>query len=97
MKALCIFSAYIPMTQLSIRDVTPATAAKLKRNATRKGQSLNRYLQSVLRQTAAGEQVAGRTAHDDLDALAGTWTAAQGQAFERATAPFAEVDPALWR
>lgn len=85
------------MTQFSIRDIDPATAARLKRNAKRRGQSLNRYLQSVLRATAVGEEKPGYAVHDDLDALAGTWTAAQARAFEEATAPFADVDKALWR
>jgi hypothetical protein len=34
---------------------------------------------------------------DDLDELAGTWSAAQASAFERDTAAFSEVDPALWK
>ena len=85
------------MRQISIRNVDPRTAARLKRNAERRGQSLNRYLQSLLRQGAAGEEPHVRASHDDLDALAGTWTAAQVKAFERAIAPFSEVDEALWR
>ena len=35
--------------------------------------------------------------HNDLDALAGTWTAADAAEFERATAGFGEIDAALWR
>ena len=35
--------------------------------------------------------------HNDLDALAGTWTAADAAEFERATADFDEIDTALWR
>ena len=85
------------MTQFSIRDIDPATAARLKRNAQRKGQSLNRYLQAALRKMAVGEERPGYAEHNDLDALAGTWSAAQARAFENATAPFADVDKALWR
>lgn len=85
------------MTQFSIRNVDPATAAKLKRNAKRKGQSLNRYLQAELRRVAVGEERPGYAEHDDLDALAGTWSAAEARAFEKATAPFAVVDQGLWR
>lgn len=85
------------MTQISIRNVDPKTAARLKRNAERKGQSLNRYLQSLLRQSADDEEAKVRVAHDDLDALAGTWKPADARAFDRAAAPFSEVDEALWR
>ena len=85
------------MTQISIRNLDAGTAERLKRNAQRKGQSLNRYLQAVLRQTATSDKPMARARHDDLDALAGTWTRAQADAFNRAVAPFAEVDASLWR
>lgn len=97
MKALRLHSDGTAMTQISIRNLDPETAARLRRNAQRRGQSLNRYLQSVLRHTAVGDKPAAKTQHNDLDALAGTWTRAQGEAFARATAPFAEVDASLWR
>jgi plasmid stability protein len=87
----------MPTTQISIRNLDAATAARLKRNAKRRGQSLNRYLQTVLRQSAASEEIGARVSHDDLDALAGCWTAAQAAAFEDATAPFSKVDKAIWR
>ncbi len=35
--------------------------------------------------------------HNDLDALAGTWSTADAAEFERATAGFGEIDAALWR
>lgn len=37
------------------------------------------------------------TRHDNLDALAGTWHKQDASDFERATAPFAKVDAALWK
>jgi signal recognition particle GTPase len=38
-----------------------------------------------------------RQTYDDLDALAGTWSAQQARQFEQAMSPFSEVDPALWK
>jgi hypothetical protein len=35
--------------------------------------------------------------HDDLDHLAGTWTAAEARRFAAATEPFEQVDQELWR
>lgn len=35
--------------------------------------------------------------HHDLDALAGTWSAGDAQAFNNAVAPFEQIDDALWR
>lgn len=86
------------MTQVSIRNLDPETASRLRRNAQHRGQSLNRYLQSVLRHSAVADKTAAKTrkaAHDDLDVLAGTWTRAQADAFGRATAPFAKTDASL--
>lgn len=88
------------MTQVSIRNLDPEVASRLRRNAQHRGQSLNRYLQSVLRHSAVADPTVTKTrkpALDKLDALAGTWTRAQVHAFDRATAPFAETDKRLWR
>jgi hypothetical protein len=38
-----------------------------------------------------------RRRHDDLDKLVGAWRKEEAAEFERATAPFAEVDPRLWK
>ncbi|MGH8481048.1 MAG: FitA-like ribbon-helix-helix domain-containing protein, partial [Nevskiaceae bacterium] len=62
------------MSQISIRNVDAKTAAKLKRNAQKRGQSLNRYLNSLLHETAEGELPASRAPRHDLDSLAGTWS-----------------------
>ena len=35
--------------------------------------------------------------HNDLDALAGTWSAADAAEFEQATAGIDEFDAALWK
>ncbi len=85
------------MRQINIRNIDSATAARLKRNAKRRGQSLNRYLQSLLRKGAEDEVAGSRGPHSDLDSLAGTWSAADLKQFEQDTAPFSEVDKALWR
>ena len=85
------------MTQLSIRNLDSATAAQLKREARKTGQSLNRYLLGMLSQGSVQQAVVRRGPHDDLDALAGGWNQAQARAFERATAPFRKVDETLWR
>lgn len=85
------------MKQISIRNIESATADRLKRNASQRGQSLNRYLQLLLRKGADGDVGSPRGPHPDLDSLAGTWSAADIKQFERNTAPFSEVDKALWR
>jgi hypothetical protein len=70
----------------------------LKQQAIREGSSLNSLVVRLL-QGQPGTAPGSFTPHrfDDLDMLAGPWTARQADAFERATAPFAEVDPSLWK
>jgi len=86
------------MASMSIRGLSPKTVARLKRRAAREGTSLNTL---VLRLLQADENLLQTPRllekFDDLNALAGTWNAEQGRAFERDTAAFSEVDPALWK
>ncbi len=86
------------MATMSIRGLQPKVLARLKRQAEREGSSLN----ALVLRLVQGEESArahGKTqrTYDDLDALAGTWSAQQARQFDLATAPFSEVDPALWK
>jgi hypothetical protein len=86
------------MATMSIRGLDDKVLAELKRQAEREGSSLNALVVRLLQSgTTAGRDKRPPRRHDDLDALAGTWSAAQARAFERDTAPFSEVDPALWK
>lgn len=86
------------MPTMSIRGLDERALVRLKRQAQREGSSVNGL---VVRLLEGGDKRAKparkRQAFHDLDALAGTWSAPQVRAFERSTAPFSEVDPALWR
>jgi hypothetical protein len=86
------------MTTMSIRGLDPKVLARLKRQAEREGSSLNALvLRLVQGDAAARARDKARQTYDDLDALAGTWSAQQARQFNLATAPFSEVDPALWK
>jgi hypothetical protein len=83
---------------MSIRGLDEKVLARLKRRAEREGSSLNGLVVRLLQGEAGaaqGSQALQR--FDDLDALAGTWSAQQARAFARDTAPFSEVDPELWK
>ena len=86
------------MAGMSIRGLDPKALTRLKRQAERDGSSLNAL---VLRLLQGGASVRERgqalRRFDDLDALAGTWSAQHASRFEHDTAPFCEVDPALWK
>jgi hypothetical protein len=86
------------MATMSIRGLDEKTLGHLKRRAKREGGSLNGLVVRLLQQDAGTQtKSAALQEFDDLDALAGTWTRRQAQAFERDTAAFSEVDPAVWK
>ncbi len=85
------------MTTMSIRGLDEQVLAQLKQQAAQEGSSLNSLVLRLLqgKRDTTPAQVLQR--FDDLDSLAGRWSEADAAAFARATAPFAEVDAALWR
>ncbi|MBL8514537.1 MAG: hypothetical protein JNJ55_11150 [Betaproteobacteria bacterium] len=84
------------MPALSVRGIDDKTLRQLKKSAKEKNISVNRLVVDLL---GAGPQASAQPPQifDDLDALAGTWRKADAERFERDTAPFAEVDAALWK
>ncbi len=85
------------MPTMSIRGLDERALARLKRQAEREGSSVNGLVVRLLEEGGNVTKPARkRRTFDDLDALAGTWSAPQAKAFERSTAPFSEVDPTLW-
>jgi hypothetical protein len=83
---------------MSIRGLDDKALSRLKRQAEREGSSLNSLVVRLL-QDKMGASGKPRLLQkfDDLDELAGTWTSQQVRSFERDTAAFSEVDPALWK
>jgi hypothetical protein len=85
------------MANLSVRGVGEQSLRKLRQTAKRRGISLNRLIAEILNgETGTG----GRTQsveHEDLDQLAGTWTAWEAREFDRANATFGQVDEDHWR
>lgn len=86
------------MANLSVRGLDDALLNALKARALHDSASVNGLVLRLLRE-AVGEAVPGKAKieHHDLDALAGTWSAADEKDFQQATQAFAEVDPKLWR
>jgi hypothetical protein len=83
----------VPMKTLTIRNVSPDLADALEQEKRRRGVSLNRTVIELLSQGLG----VGVTRSNGLAALAGTWSGDEFERFERAVAPFGEVDPELWR
>lgn len=85
------------MATMSIRGLDDKALARLKSQAKQEGSSLNGLVLRLLQDTGASTQPLALKKFDDLDALAGTWSEKDAQAFARGTAAFTEVDAALWK
>lgn len=85
------------MATMSIRGLDDKALARLKSQAEREGSSLNSLVLRLLQDPDAPVQSNALKKFDDLNDLAGTWSAKDARDFERSTAPFAEVDAALWK
>lgn len=81
------------MKALTIRSVPAELADALEREKERRGTSLN---QTVLELLSQGLGV-GSQRSNGLGRLAGGWTAEDFDEFQEAVAPFAVVDPEVWR
>jgi hypothetical protein len=83
------------VASLNIRGLDEETAARLKEAARARGVSVNRHALELLRRGLGLVPRRRTERHHDLDHLAGTWTAEEGEAFARALAPFEQVDEDL--
>lgn len=86
------------MATLSVRGLDDRALAKLKARAIKEGASVNTLVLRLIEQGLGHARTKpARRRHADLDALAGSWRKNEGAAFERVTAPFAEIDTSLWK
>ncbi len=83
------------MKHLTVRGLPPEIARALALETRRRGQSLTQTVKDLLRQ-ALGLSGAGKY-DNGLGSLAGGWSDADLAAFEKATAPFEQIDEELWR
>lgn len=84
------------MATMSIRGLNDQALSRLKSQAEQEGSSLNSLVLRILQGAGTPIQSSVLRKFDDLNALAGTWSDEEAQAFERNTAAFAEIDAALW-
>jgi plasmid stability protein len=86
------------MATMSIRGLDDKALTRLKRRAKREGSSLNSLVLRLLQEDAGvASKPRPLQKYDDLNALAGTWSAQQAREFERDTGAFSEVDASLWK
>lgn len=80
------------MTILTLRGLDPPTLSRIKADARRRKVSVNRLIVDTLKDRFHPRP----GVYDDLDDLAGTWTAAEAAEFDRAIADFGRIEPNLW-
>lgn len=84
--------------QMTIRDVDDLLRRALEAEARARGTSLNRTVLTLLRKATGLEPDAGGPPRefDDLDPLAGTWSQAEADEFERVLAEQRVIEEQLW-
>ncbi|MFZ0547211.1 MAG: hypothetical protein WAM60_17320 [Candidatus Promineifilaceae bacterium] len=87
------------MKQLTVRGVNEDLHNALKREADRRGTSMNRVVLTLLKEAMGISNGNGRYQHlfDDLDHLAGTWSRQEADAFEEALNQQRTIDEQLWQ
>jgi hypothetical protein len=81
------------MSQVTIRDLSPAVEAHLREKARIEGRSLSRVASELLAE-AAGLGEGGK--RRDLSRFSGAWSAEEAAAFEATQKSFGAVDEELW-
>jgi plasmid stability protein len=82
------------MKAITIRNVPNELARALKKETQRRGTSLNKTVLDLLSQSLGLGW--GRTRHNGLARLAGTWSEQDYDAFESAIASMEQIDEELW-
>lgn len=85
------------MSSMSLRGIDEETKRRLKEEAARQGVSLNTLILRYIRHGVGLTETDRRVLHHDLDALAGTWSEEEAEAFRQAVQVFEAPDVELWR
>jgi len=89
----------IHLKQITVRGVPVEVEKMIKREAERKGLSLNKAFLSLLGKTTGAKEKSQRKKlmHHDLDHLCGVWTKREAEEFIKAVAFQRTIDEDLWK
>ena len=82
---------------ISLRGIDDELAENLKRAAKKTGGSINKTVLDILRNSLGLSSKRRERVFHDLDDLAGTWSDADCQQFNKATKSFTVIDKDLWK
>lgn len=83
------------MKVMTIRNVSAELQEALENEKRRRGSSLNRTVLALLREALGLSKTGVRS--NGLRRLAGAWSEEEYRQFEKAVAPFDEIDEEIWR
>jgi hypothetical protein len=87
------------MKAVTLRSLPPNVAEAIRKEANRKGMSLNKAVISLLenRLGVREKKKSRQTRHHDLDHLAGSWSKKEAGEFDKYLADQRTIDPDLWK
>lgn len=85
------------MATMTLRGVEDTISGALKERARREDTSVNTVILRILKEGLGLEKKKRIVVYDDLDHLAGTWSAGDAAEFTQATAVFEKVDEDMWK
>ncbi len=86
------------MKLVTIRNLPPHLARLIRRKAEADGASINKTVLSLLEEcSGASKKKPRKPLHHDLDSLAGSWSAREASAFDKALAEQRQIDTELWK
>jgi hypothetical protein len=85
------------MTTMTLRGIDDTIAKTLKEMARREDTSVNAVMLRIIKESLGIDKKPRQANYDDLDHLAGTWSAQDAAEFESATAVFEKVYEDMWK
>jgi hypothetical protein len=84
------------MSQITIRDLSPAVEAHLRERVRIEGQSLSKVAAELLAE-ATGLRDGPSFKKRDLSRFSGSWSAEEARAFEATQKSFESIDEDMWK
>lgn len=87
------------MKQITLRGIPVEIEKMIKREAERKGMSLNKAFVSILEKATGtkGKEQKRKSLHHDLDHLCGIWTKREAEEFTKTVEFQRRIDEGLWK
>ena len=85
------------MNTMTLRGIDETTATALKEKARQEQTSVNSVTLKILKEALGVEKKKRNVIHNDLNHLAGTWSAQEEEEFSQNTAVFETIDEDMWK